>query len=260
MEAQVFERMAELDQEHWWFVARRQILAELIRRVAKPPSRARILELGCGTGHNLQMLSGFGRVQATELDETARALAADRLGRKIAAAALPDLSMFKPASFDLVALLDVLEHVEDDKGSLAAIYKKLKPGGNLLVTVPANPWMWTAHDAAHHHYRRYRKSELKRLALQAGFKIELLSPFNSLLFPAIAAARLAGKALGRESADDSMPSPPINRLLRAIFGLEAGLVGRIPMPFGVSLVGVFKRPELPCKGTNHRSAKRGAAP
>jgi len=235
--------MAELDSEHWWFVARRDILAELIRRVVRPPADASVLELGCGTGHNLQMLSRFGHVEATELDDTARALATKRFGRKVATAALPDLSMFEPESFDLVALLDVLEHVADDKASLAAIYERLKPGGKLLVTVPANPWMWTAHDAAHHHHRRYRKPELQRLAHKAGFQIELLSPFNSLLFPAIAAARLAGKALGRESADDAMPSKPVNSLLKGIFGLESGLIGRVPLPFGVSLVGVFKRPE-----------------
>jgi SAM-dependent methyltransferase len=243
VEAQVFERMAELDNEHWWFVARRDILAELIRRVVRPPAGARILEAGCGTGHNLQMLSRFGHVEATELDDTARALAAKRLGRRVATAALPDLSMFEPDSFDLVALLDVLEHVEDDKASLAAIRDRLKPGGKLLVTVPGNPWMWTAHDAAHHHYRRYRKRELQRLAHQAGFQIELLSPFNSLLFPAIAAVRVAGKALSRESADDSMPAKPVNSVLKAIFGFEKSLIGRIPLPFGVSLVGVFKRPE-----------------
>ena len=136
MDAQVYQRMAELDDRHWWFVARRQILRSLIKREVRPPKGARILEIGCGTGHNLAMLSEFGSVEASELDAGARALAQSRLGRKVAAAALPDLSMFKAKSFDLIALLDVLEHVDNDATALAAIRTRLKVGGKLLVTVP----------------------------------------------------------------------------------------------------------------------------
>ncbi len=141
MDRAVFDRMAELDQNHWWFTARRRILDQVIRRVVRPPAAARILELGCGTGHNLDMLGAFGTVEASELDDHARDLAAKRLERAIEEAALPDLSRFPADSYDVVALLDVLEHVVDDQGSLAAIFTRLKPGGALLVTVPANPWM-----------------------------------------------------------------------------------------------------------------------
>ena len=157
------------------------------------------------------------------------------------AAALPDLSVFPETNYDLVALLDVLEHVADDKGALAAIRTRLKPGGKLLVTVPANPWMWTAHDAAHHHHRRYTRRQLERELRKAGYAIELLSPFNTILFPLIAAVRAAGKVTGRESADDAMPPKPLNALFQRLFGLESGLIGRIPMPFGVSLVAVARR-------------------
>lgn len=243
MDAQVYLRMAELDERHWWFVARRRILRALIERKIRPPSNARILEIGCGTGHNLAMLGGFGALEATELDDGARALATSRLGRPVAAAALPDLSMFKASSFDLIALLDVLEHVENDAAALAAIRTRLKVGGKLLVTVPANRWMWSAHDAAHHHHRRYSKQELRKVATEAGIRVDFLSHFNTFLFPPIAAARLASKLLGRESADDSIPPEPVNGLLRSIFGLEASLVGRVPLPFGVSLVAIFTRPK-----------------
>ncbi len=242
MERKVYEQMAQLDQRHWWFTARRRILAELIERVARPPKDARILELGAGTGHNLAMLSRFGKVEASELDPIARELASERLGREVKEAALPDLSMFPAGSYDLIALLDVLEHVPDDKGSLAAIRTRLKPGGALLLTVPANPWMWSAHDVAHHHHRRYRKGEIEQLANEAGFEIDLLSPFNSLLFPPIAAVRLAGKLTGKDDSDDAMPGALVNRALDTVFGLEKSLIGRVPMPFGVSLVAVLRRP------------------
>ncbi len=242
MDRAVFDRMAELDQNHWWFTARRRILSSVITRIVRPPANARVLELGCGTGHNLDMLGQFGVVEASELDDHARALAAQRLGRSVAKVALPDLNQFEPDSYDLIALLDVLEHVPDDKGSLAAILTRLKPGGALLVTVPANPWMWSAHDVAHHHHRRYRKAEIAALATAAGFEVDLLSPFNTMLFPLIAGVRALGKLRGHDSADDALPSGPVNRALDAIFGAEAKLIGRLPFPFGVSLIAVLRRP------------------
>ena len=242
MERKVYEQMALLDGQHWWFTARRRILDGVIERVVRPPRDARILELGAGTGHNLAMLSRFGRVEASELDPVARELAAERLGRPVVEAALPDLSMFPKAAYDLIALLDVLEHVTDDRATLEAIRERLKPGGALLLTVPINPWMWSAHDVAHHHHRRYRKREIRDLAKAAGYEIELLSPFNSLLFPPIAAFRLLGKLRRKDDSDDAMPPAPVNRLLDAVFGLERSLIGRVPMPFGVSLVAVLRRP------------------
>jgi SAM-dependent methyltransferase len=139
-------------------------------------------------------------------------------------------------------LLDVLEHVPDDLGSLRAIHRRLKPGGALLLTVPANPWMWSAHDAAHHHFRRYTKNQLKELFLRSGLEVQLLSYFNTLLYPLIAAARIAGKIIRKESADDKLPNASVNAALNSIFGIEAWLIGRLPMPFGVSLVAVVRRP------------------
>jgi SAM-dependent methyltransferase len=242
MERAVFDRMAELDQHHWWFLARRRILKTLIERVVRPPVSARILEVGCGTGHNLAMLKSFGDLEASELDSSARALASKRLGGDVKEAKLPDLSMFDRNGYDLIALLDVLEHVPDDLASLRAIHHRLKPGGALLMTVPANPWMWSAHDAAHHHFRRYTKKQLQELFLRSGLQVQLLSYFNTLLFPLVAAARVLGKITRKDSADDKLPGPTVNRALDRIFGLEAGLLGRLPLPFGVSLVAVVRRP------------------
>ena len=157
-------------------------------------------------------------------------------------AKLPDLSMFKRNGYDLIALLDVLEHVPDDLGSLRAIHMRLKPGGVLLLTVPANPWMWSAHDAAHHHFRRYTKKQLEELFLRSGLDIQLLSHFNSLLFPLVAAARVLGKITRKEfgrrpSSKRSGQCGP-----QLVFGMEASLIGRVPLPFGVSLVAVVRRP------------------
>lgn len=239
MDRAVFDRMAEQDQHHWWFVARRRILSGLIARDVSPPPGGRILEIGCGTGHNLDMLGRFGTVDAIELDDHARALASARLGRPVLKARLPELEGVADGTYDLIALLDVLEHVAQDRPALEAIARKLKPGGRILLTVPANRWMWSAHDAAHHHFRRYGRRELARLIESAGLKIELLSFFNTLLFPLAAVARLVGKLAGKTSSDDAMPPAPINRLFTGLFGLERYLVGRVPLPAGVSLVAIL---------------------
>jgi SAM-dependent methyltransferase len=239
MERAVFDRMAEQDQAHWWYLARRRILADLIERHAALPRDARILEIGCGTGHNFEMLGRFGKVDGIEIDGAARALASQRLGRAVGAAPLPELPGIEDGSYHLIALLDVLEHVDEDEASLASIARKLAPGGRILITVPANRWMWSAHDVAHHHKRRYAKRELAMLFDKAGLKTELLSHFNTLLFPLAAAVRLAGKVAGKSSSDDAMPPAPLNKVFDAIFGMERHLVGRVPMPFGVSLVAVL---------------------
>lgn len=241
MERAVFDRMAEHDQLHWWYVARRRILADLIRRHVPLPVGSRILEVGAGTGHNFEMLRRFAPVDAIEIDDEARALASSRLGSEVSGAPLPELPGIPDGAYHLIALLDVLEHVDQDVESLASIARKLVPGGRILLTVPAGQWMWSAHDEVHHHKRRYSKSGLRKVVEQAGLKANLLTHFNSLLFPAAAGARIVGKAMGKTSSDDRMPSKPVNGLLRSVFGLERHLVGRVPMPFGVSLVAILSQ-------------------
>jgi SAM-dependent methyltransferase len=257
MDRAVFDRMAELDAVHWWFVARREILASLIERRVPLDLDAPILEIGCGTGHNLEMLSRFGHVDAVELDDEARALASRRLGRQVGNAPLPELPGIEDGHYQLIALLDVLEHIEDDIAALASIRRKLAPGGHILLTVPANPWMWSAHDVAHHHHRRYSAAALRSSVARAGLRIDLLSHFNSLLFPLAAAARLGGKLAGKEDSDDHLPARPVNAVLTRVFGLERHLVGRIPLPFGVSLVALLSaslQPQEVRLGANHRRA------
>ena len=235
MERAVFDRMAEQDEVHWWYVARRRILHDLIAREVRLPPQARILEIGCGTGHNFEMLRSFGRLDAIEVDGEARALASRRLGHAVSSAPLPELEGIADGSYDLIALLDVLEHVEGDRAALASIAAKLAPGGRILVTVPAYQWMWSAHDVAHHHKRRYSRRTLRAAASAAGLRTERIGYFNSLLFPVAAAARIAGRLVRRTGSDDRLPPKPLNALLRGIFGLERHLVGRVPLPAGVSL-------------------------
>lgn len=238
MDRSIYDHMAAHDQTHWWYTARRRVLAAFITREIMLPPNARILEIGCGTGHNVPMLRGFGTVDAVELDDAARAVASQRLGIDVVGASLPGLEGIAERNYDLVAILDVIEHVADDSAGLAAIARRLKPGGKVLITVPAHQWMWSAHDTLNHHHRRYSKKSLGALVAGAGLTLERMSYFNSLLFPLAVAARLASKASGREGGGDAVPVAPVNRLFDRLFGAEAYLVGRIPLPPGLSLVAV----------------------
>ena len=236
MDRIVYDRMAAHDSTHWWYRARRDILADYLTRYGALPADARILEIGCGTGHNLPMLARFGRVEAIEIDPAARGIASERLGQPVGDAPLPALPGVERGAYDLVAVLDVVEHIADDVAALAAMRTLLKPGGAILIAVPAHQWMWSAHDVVNHHHRRYSKATLRVAIARAGLRADKLSYFNSLLFPLAAAARVAGKVTGRQDSDDSPPAKPLNAVFEAVFRLERHLVGRVPMSPGVSIV------------------------
>ncbi len=239
MDRATYDRMAEIDGEHWWFVARRRIVAALIAAQAPLAPDARILEVGCGTGSNIALLQRFGRVDAIEPDAPARAVAARRSGLAVKGGFLPaDEASIEDAAYDLIVLLDVLEHIPDDLGALTTLRAKLAPGGRLLVTVPAMPWLWSAHDVAHHHQRRYTARTLRAVFEAAGYRLRHRTFFNTVLFPLIVAARAVGKLTGREGGDDAIPAAFVNRLLERTFGAEAQWVARRSLPFGVSLAAV----------------------
>lgn len=235
MERQVYDRMAELDERHWWYRARREVLSALISRRALPAPGARLLEIGCGTGHNISMLRRFGEVEAIEVDPAARAVAEKRLGRPVGSAPLPTLPGVEDASFDLIGAFDVIEHIEDDASALSGIARVLKPGGRFVMTVPAHPWMWSAHDVVNHHHRRYTKAGLTKLFERSALRLEGIGYLNSLLFPVAVAARAAGRIRGKDDGDDTLPPAPLNSALEKVFAQEARLIGRVPLPPGLSL-------------------------
>lgn len=236
MDRAVYDRMAEIDGEHWWFVGRRAIVAKLIERYAPAERPLRILEVGCGTGSNIAMLEQFGRVDAIEPDDGARAVATQRSGVAVKGGFLPAAAdALEDGAYDLIVLLDVLEHIPGDREALTALAPKLKPSGKLVLTVPAAPWMWSAHDVAHHHQRRYTAATLTRVLAKGGFRPVHRGHFNSLLFPAIAAARALGQVTRRSGGDDAMPGGLVNRVLGGLFGAERHWIGRVSLPFGVSL-------------------------
>jgi len=243
MDRDVYARMAELEDNHWWFKARRRIVSDIIARKIKPSDNALILEAGCGTGGNLAMLTKFGEVSGFEPDAEARGWVAEKSKLDIKNGFLPNNLSYGHKKFDLIVALDVLEHVEEDQDSMQTLLALLKPGGALLVTVPAFPFLWSKHDELHHHKRRYTRAGLKNILTDAGGQIEMLGYFNTFLFPLVAGLRMLKKLIGKDQGhDDAMPSAWLNACLRTIFASERYVLGRIRMPVGVSLLAIARNP------------------
>ena len=259
MDPSLYPRMAEVEDAHWWFAARRAIVDRMIERLGLPRDAA-ILEPGCGTGGNFPMLARRGRLFALDADASAIGFAQARGLAQVAPGFLPDAIPFGDRRFDLIVMTDVLEHLEDHSGALRALNSRLRPGGWLLMTVPAMPWMWSDHDVTHHHRRRYRSRELHDLVNAAGFEVNYLSYYNFLLFPLIAGARMWQRLSmrGRNGAtshhDLAMPPPAINSMLRRIFSSERFLIGTARVPFGVSLVVLARNSAVPSARTSVASA------
>jgi SAM-dependent methyltransferase len=237
MDRRAYLELNELEGRHWWFVARRQILADVLMRRGAIPPHARILEAGCGCGGNLDMLGAFGTVSAFEMDDQARQIARSRTSVSIAEGQLPDRNPFRGQEFDLIAMLDVLEHIEDDAGALVELERCLAPGGQILLSVPAYPWLWSGHDEMHHHHRRYTKRSLVDVLTRAGFEINYITYFNSILLPLAVGARLMAK----HSQGTSLPGATTNGLLRGIFASERLWLRQGTLPFGLSLLALAGR-------------------
>jgi len=243
VDRELYPLMAQVEDSHWWFCARRSIVASMLSGLELSPG-ALILEPGCGTGGNFAMLARFGEVYAMDADFEACKFSRARKTAIVEPGELPDRVPFERIAFDLVVMTDVLEHLDRDQETLSVLRERLKPGGWVLATVPAFSWLWSVHDETHHHQRRYVAGALRTLFERAGYDVTYLSYYNFLLFPGIAAARLLGRL--RESSpqhdhDLRGHSGLVNSLLRTVFSSERYAIGHITVPFGVSLLVVARK-------------------
>jgi SAM-dependent methyltransferase len=245
MESDAYTLMAAHEANHWWFVGRRAVIDAVLDRQGLPQD-ARILEAGCGTGGNLYLLQGRGSVYAFEPSAVAIDIARERHpGVTIAEGELPGFLPFAEGTFDLVAALDVLEHVEDDRASLAALVRQARPGGRILVSVPTHPILFGSHDRRLHHVRRYGVGELRTLVDSTGCTVEYFGAYNTILAPLAFGLRLAERVMPLDFGNqERLPAPGVNRILTSLFALEGPIIRRgRALPFGLSHVALLRRPE-----------------
>lgn len=239
MERESYNKMHLNEEAHWWFIARRLILKKILDRYYRNKKPKKVLEVGCGSGGNLTMLKEYGEIFAMELDDDARNIANNRNICNVKKGRLPEDIPFNDG-FDLICMLDVLEHIDDDLAALSSVKEKLNQQGKLLITVPAYKFLWSAHDVACHHKRRYTRKQLINLVLKSGLKVQYTSYFNTILFPVIAAVRILNNIFGGSgsSAKNDVNLPPtfVNKFLRIIFSAERLILPAMFFPFGVSVL------------------------
>lgn len=247
MDTYLYHQFAAIERDHWWFRARREIVASVLRAALAPSRSRRILDIGCGTGGMLEMLTEFGNVCGADMSPLALAYCRARLGERVElrSGGLPD-DLPAAVECDVVTAFDVIEHLDDDVAALKRIYQILPPGGLLVCTVPAFQFLWGPHDDLNQHRRRYTSQSLERSLKAAGFQIDRLTYFNTLLFPIVAGVRLIGRAFGGARrpprSDFFMPPGWMNRILTLFFASEARILKLTPLPVGVSLMAICYKP------------------
>jgi SAM-dependent methyltransferase len=253
MDAMLLQQHLELEERHWWFVGRRRIvLGVLDRFVPASGGPLDVLDAGCGGGATLESLRArYGNARGLELSSVAVAYARER-GRDVTQGSIEEMP-FAEGSLDLALALDVIEHVPDDAVALRELHRVLKPGGSLLLTVPALMLLWSQHDVANGHYRRYTEGQLRRRVEEAGFEVAFATYFNTILFPPVLAARLLWRLRPKKVASDvAEVAGPVNAVLAGTFSLERHLLRHVSMPIGVSALCVARKPEDVVNPAGHR--------
>jgi len=237
-------RMETQEQNYWWHIGRRAVLRSVLQRWLRPDQQLQILDVGCGTGINYDWLKQWGRVVG--LDTSSEAL--DYCRTKYVYDELvqtdgTNLPFYE--RFDLITAFDVLEHIPNDLSALNSWYRALKTGGYIFMTVPAYQWLFSAHDKALHHQRRYSVRELKQKFERAGFRVQFISPFFFFTFPALAAVRLLTKAAPPKTSYVATPSL-ISRFLISLSKSEANFLAHgDQLPWGSSLLVLAQKEPVP---------------
>jgi SAM-dependent methyltransferase len=239
MDRAAFDLLAAAERDHWWFRGRRDVIAAAIAHT-RPPAHATLLDAGCGSGGNLELLARFGTVHAFECDADARKAATSRGICNVAAGALPDAVPFDSQQFDIVGLFDVLEHLSQPIESLTALAQRLTPRGAIVLTVPAIPALWGPHDAHHQHARRYTGRLLREHLMRAGLRAHYVTHFNTVLLPIAIVQRLRERITGY-SAANLMPGAGLNAALYRAFRSELRVLPRHSLPVGLSLLAIAQR-------------------
>lgn len=253
------QAMLDVDEHHWWYRGRRRIIEVELARLPLAAD-ARILDAGCGSGRTLLELTRYGAVSGIELDPDAAQAARARGQFDVRTGRLEELP-WEPASFDLLTCLDVIEHTPDDRATLSELARVTRPGGWLLVTVPAYQALWSRHDEDNHHYRRYGRDSLRAAALSAGWQVPRMTSFNSLLLAPAAVVRLAERRRALVESDTYRSNLHIgpawlNGALEWPLQAEARWLARgRTLPAGLSLLAVLRKPTGEARWENSPTAE-----
>jgi len=244
MDQEFYSEYSQIEDRHWWFRGRREIFTRLLAPLADGP-RLRILDIGFGTGAMLVFLARYGSVVGMDMSVEAIRFARTRCNLPMLLGDITQIPL-ETASFDLVTAFDIIEHVDDDAAAIKELARVCRPGGHTLLTVPAFQFLWGNQDVVSHHRRRYTLAQFEQLVRAAGFVPRRLSYFNALLFPAVAAVRVArrlrGEPKGEVKSDFTMTKPGlVNDTLARVFAAEGWLLARWRLPVGVSIVCLAER-------------------
>lgn len=243
------KRLHERETSYWWHVGRRRILDSALREFVADSRACRILDIGCGAGSNALFLRRYGVVTGLDISEEALSLSKHKGFTELvlgSAVALP----FPDNSFDIISLLDVIEHIENDEEALLQAFRVLKNGGSLLLTVPAHPWLWSLRDEVFDHKRRYTGGELRQKLIRTGFVLQKESHFVILGVPFLLVRNMLRRVKKmffphyEEEVGTYDPILPnaLNALLLLWLSGEEILMRYAPIPLGSSLLAVATKP------------------
>jgi SAM-dependent methyltransferase len=242
MQEHLYKELYELESKHWWFVAKKRIVLSLMRKYINYDKNNKILDAGCGSGLMLNDLKEFGQVYGMDYSKEAIKFSKLIFDGEIKQGYMPGNIPYDKNYFNGIIALDVIEHIENDQDALIDLKEHLTDNGIFVVTVPAYMILWSNHDVVHQHKRRYTLSELKEKLFHAGFKIEKISYYNSILFIPIFITRQIHRLLKVESGSDAeMPNKLVNFILKSIFSFERHILKVFNMHFGVSIIAVVKK-------------------
>ena len=246
MDTQEYEIMYQVEQQHWWYQGMEDITRAVLNRCYAPGAGLRILDAGCGTGAAMTTyLAEYGDVTGFDLSEVALNFCKIRNARRLVCASVGNIP-FPSDSFDLITSFDVLYEraVPEDAASLAELARVLVRGGRVLLRLPAYDWLRGSHDEVIHTARRYTAGRAAHILQESGLTVERVSYANTFLFPIALAKRFYDRIWmpGERKSDLSLGVGPFNQFLRSILTLEAPLVSRMGLPFGLSVIAVGKKP------------------
>lgn len=236
MKDHTYPIMFRIEESHWWYTGRRKILSSFVEDICRRVTdrRPRILDVGCGTGANLLMLSKYGDAEGVDVSEDALAFCRERGLENVKLGAAEKLP-YDDGTFDLVTALDVVEHLDDDLAGLREMRRVLRPGGRVLLFVPTFMFLWGLQDDVSNHRRRYRMPELGRVLEQAGFEIERTTYANITFFmPILAMRKLMRLTRIKAESENNINVPALNGVLARMLGAESFVLRYMNIPFGVS--------------------------